>query len=434
MTPRIRSLTPAGGIVGSTPVRRILVPAAVGVLVLGLLGTSGASAEPVHGLYEVRGATSAQDRTEIAATGAAIDHVGDESVLVTATPDDAEEIGGLGYGVEEFDVPVPLADPDPGYTGYAELVGVIDEVVAAHPDIAARSVIGRSHEGRDLLAVKISDNVDVDEDQPEVLFVHAQHAREHLTVEMAVHLMRLLTDGYGGDPRITDLVDDREIWILPNVNPDGSEYDMAGSTWRNWRKNRQPNEGSSSPGTDLNRNWAYEWGCCGGSSGNPSSITYRGPAPESAPEVRVVADFVRGRVVGGEQQITTAIDFHTYSELILWPFGHTYDDVTNGMTREEYDTHAALGEHMAEANGYTPQQSSDLYVTDGSINDWLWGDQRIVNFTYEMYPRSAAGGGFYPPSSVIERETARNEEAVLRLLDYADCPYRIIGEEAAYCG
>ncbi|MFJ9552944.1 M14 family metallopeptidase [Nocardiopsis sp. NPDC101807] len=419
---------------GSTPVRRILVPAAVGALVLGLLGTSGAAAEPVHGLYEVSGATSARDRSEIAATGAAIDHVGEDSVLVTAAPDDVEAISGLGYGVEEFDLPVPLAAPDPGYTGYAELVGVIDEVVAAHPDIAARSVIGRSHEGRDLLAVKISDNVDVDEDQPEVLFVHAQHAREHLTVEMAVHLMRMLTDGYGSDPRITDLVDGREIWILPNVNPDGSEYDMAGSTWRNWRKNRQPNEGSSSPGTDLNRNWAYEWGCCGGSSGNPGSATYRGPAPESAPEVRVVADFVRGRVVGGEQQITAAVDFHTYSELILWPFGHTYDDVADGMTQEEYDTHAALGEHMAEANGYTPQQSSDLYVTDGSINDWLWGDQRIVNFTYEMYPRSAAGGGFYPPSSVIERETARNEEAVLRLLDYADCPYRIIGEEAAYCG
>jgi hypothetical protein len=88
---------------------------------------------------------------------------------------------------------------------------------------------------------------------------------------------------------------------------------------------------------------------------------------------------------------------------------------------------------MADANGYTPQQSSDLYITDGTINDWLWGDQRIVNFTYEMHPRDAAGGGFYPPSSVIERETERNREAVLRLLDYADCPYRIIGEEEAYC-
>ncbi|MFD6950580.1 carboxypeptidase [Nocardiopsis sp. TSRI0078] len=415
------------------PLSRTLVPAAVGALLLGTLAT-GAEAEPAYDLYEVHGVRTAQERTAIAATGAAIDQVGDDSVLVTATPDDAAEIGRLGHGVEEFDPPVPFNSPDPGYTTYAELLGVVDQVVADHPGIAERSVIGRSHEGRDLVAVKISDDVDTDEDQPEVLFVHAQHAREHLTVEMAVHLMRMLTDGYGSDPRITDLVDSREIWILPNVNPDGSEYDMSGTRWRNWRKNRQPNQGSSALGTDLNRNWDYMWGCCGGSSGDPRSITYRGPYPESATEVRVIADFVRGRVVGGEQQITAAVDFHTYSELILWPFGHTYSDVAEGMTREEYETHAALGEYMADANGYTPQQSSDLYVTDGSINDWLWGDQRIVNFTYEMYPSSAWEGGFYPPSSVVERETARNEEAVLRLLDYADCPYRIIGAEAAHCG
>lgn len=77
--------------------------------------------------------------------------------------------------------------------------------------------------------------------------------------------------------------------------------------------------GSSAIGTDTNRNWAYNWGCCNGSSGNPSSVTYRGQAPESAPEVEAVADFVRSRVVDGEQQITSAIHFHTYSELILWP-------------------------------------------------------------------------------------------------------------------
>ncbi|WP_143832843.1 MULTISPECIES: M14 family metallopeptidase [Nocardiopsis] len=419
--------------VALSPLRRTLVPAAVGALLLGTLAP-GAAAEPAYDLYEVHGALTAQDRTEIAATGAAVDQVGDDSVLVTATPDGAAEIGRLGYGVEEFDPPVPLAGPDPGYTTYDELLGVVDQVVAENPGIATKSVIGRSHEGRDLVAVRISDNANADEDEPEVLFVHAQHAREHLTVEMAVHLMRMLTEGYGEDGRITGLVDSREIWILPNVNPDGSEYDMAGTDWRNWRKNRQPNRGSSALGTDLNRNWDYMWGCCGGSSGDPGGVTYRGSAPESATEVRAVADFVRGRVVGGEQQITTAVDFHTYSELILWPFGHTYGSVVDGMTAEEYRTHEALGEYMAEANGYTPQQSSDLYVTDGSISDWLWGDQRIVNFAFEMYPGSAWEGGFYPPSSVVGRETARNEEAVLRLLDYADCPYRIIGAEAAHCG
>ncbi|MDT0327399.1 M14 family metallopeptidase [Nocardiopsis lambiniae] len=415
-------------------VRRTLVPLTAAALLLGALAPGSATAEPEYDLYRVDGVETARERTAIASTGAAIDQVAADAVLVTATPDDAEEIADLGFGVELLEIPQPFANPDPGYTTYPELLDIVDEVTADHPDIAASTVIGTSHQGRDIVAIKISDNVGVDEDEPEVLFTHAQHAREHLTVEMAVYLLDLLTDGYGTDQRITGLVDEREIWIVPNVNPDGSEYDMAGTNWRNWRKNRQPNAGTSAIGTDLNRNWDYRWGCCGGSSGNPSSITYRGRAPESAPEVRVIADFVRSRVVGGEQQITAAIDFHTYSELILWPFGYTYNEVTGGMTREEYDTHVALGTHMADANGYTPQQASDLYITDGSINDWLWGDQRIINFTYEMYPRSAWGGGFYPPSSVIERETARNKEAVLRLLDYADCPYRIIGEEDAYCG
>ncbi|WP_017605131.1 M14 family metallopeptidase [Nocardiopsis alkaliphila] len=417
-----------------SPFRRSLVPVAVGALLLGTLATGSATAEPGYGLYEIDGVTTPEERSEIAATGVAIDHVGEDSVLITGSTEDLDELDSLGYAARAFEPARTLASPDPGYTTYPELLEIIDQVVTDHPGIAAREVFGRSHEGRDLVAVKISDNVTVDEDRPEVLFVHSQHAREHLTVEMAVYLLHLLTDGYGEEPRITELVDGREIWILPNVNPDGSEYDMAGDTWRNWRKNRQPNEGSSAIGTDMNRNWAYNWGCCGGSSGNPSGTTYRGDAPESATEVKAVADFVRGRVVDGEQQITAAIDFHTYSELILWPFGHTYDETTGAMTQEEYDTHRALGEYMAEANGYTPQQSSDLYITDGSINDWLWADQGIVNFTYEMYPRSASGGGFYPPSSVIERETSRNEEAVLRLLDYADCPYRIIGEQDAYCG
>lgn len=104
----------------------------------------------------------------------------------------------------------------------------------------------------------------------------------------------------------------------------------------------------------MNRNWAYKWGCCNGSSGSKSSDTYRGPAPESTPEVKVVADFVRSRVIGGKQQIRAAIDFHTYSELVLWPFGWTYSDTAPGMTQDDRDAFAAVGRKMAASNGYTP--------------------------------------------------------------------------------
>jgi hypothetical protein len=88
---------------------------------------------------------------------------------------------------------------------------------------------------------------------------------------------------------------------------------------------------------------------------------------------------------------------------------------------------------MAATNGYTPEQGSDLYITDGDITDWLWGDQRIWTYTFEMYP-SSGGGGFYPPDEVIVAQTTRNRSAVLILSEYADCPYRAIGKQQQYCG
>ena len=122
---------------------------------------------------------------------------------------------------------------------------------------------------------------------------------------------------------------------------------------------------------------------------------------------------VNSRVVGGVQQIKANIDFHTYSELVLWPFGYTYSNTTTGMTADQYNTFATLGRQMANTNGYTPEQASDLYITDGSSIDWMWGVHRIWAYTFEMYPGSAWGGGFYPPDEVIGRETARNKDAVL---------------------
>lgn len=320
-----------------------------------------------------------------------------------------------------------------GYHSYAETVAEAGRIVAAHPGIARSAVYGTSYEGRDLIAVKISDNVAVDEDEPEVLFTHHQHAREHLTVEMALHLLHLLTEGYGRDKRITGLVDGHEIWIMPDLNPDGGEYDLAGGSRRGWRKNRQPAPGSSAVGTDLNRNWPYRWGCCGGSSGSPAAQTYRGPASESAPEVRAVADWVRGRVVDGVQQIRAHIDWHSYGEMIMWPYGHTRADTAPGLTRDDRAAYAALGRSMAAVNGYTPRQAGDRYVMDGTLGDWMWGTFKIFSYTFEMYPARGAPG-FYPPGRRITAQTARNREAVLRFLEYSGCVYRIIGRAARYCG
>ncbi|WP_343952730.1 M14 family metallopeptidase [Nonomuraea longicatena] len=421
--------------------RLTILLAVLGLFCLTGIQGAGAGAEPpANRQYRVEGPSDARQRSAVAATGAAIEEVAKDSVLVTATSAEAEAIRKLGYRVAEAPRPTPpsgarVADFPPAdsrYHNYAEMNANIDQLVAARPGIASKFVYGTSYQGRQLVGVKISDNVGTDEGEPEVLFTAHQHAREHLTVEMALYLMHLLADNYGTDSRITNIVNSREIWILPDLNPDGGEYDIATGSYRSWRKNRQPNAGSSAVGTDMNRNWAYNWGCCNGSSPTPSSETYRGTSAESSPEVRAVANWVRGRVVGGKQQIRAHIDWHTYSELILWPYGFTYNDTAPGLTQDDRDAHATLGRTMASTNSYTPEQSSDLYITDGTINDWMWGVYKIFSFTFEMYPRTA-NPGFYPPDEQIVPQTTRNREAVLRFLETADCVYRTIGKEAQYC-
>ena len=321
------------------------------------------------------------------------------------------------------------------YHTYAEMSAEVAEVASAHPSIVRRVSIGKSYQGRELWAAKISDNVSVDEWEPEILFDGVHHAREHLTLEQALYVMHLLVNGYvRGDARIRNIVNTRETWIVFAVNPDGAEYDISGGTYHKWRKNRQPTPGTSSIGTDLNRNYGYRWGCCNGSSTSPSADTYRGPAAWSAPEVRAVRDFVNSRVVGGRQQIRAHITFHSAGEEILWPFGYTQTDVPQDMTLDDHNAFVAMGRAMAQTNGYEPKQSSALYVTDGDQIDWMYGVHRIFSYTFEMYPGDGNPMRWYPPDEVIARETARNRSAVLYLLEQADCPWRASGKAASNCG
>ncbi len=332
-----------------------------------------------------------------------------------------------------------------GYHDYAELEAAIDAAVAARPSIVSKRTIGTSFEGRSIWAVKISDNVGSDEAEPEVLMESLHHAREHLTVEMALHIIELLSDNYRANPanianqleqRVTDIVNGREVWIVPMVNPDGAEWDISDSSaFQNWRRNRQLIEGSTVPGVDLNRNWGFKWGCCGGSSGQPGTTTYRGPAPWSTPEIAALRDFVLSRVRDGRQQIRAAISWHTFNEEIMWPYGYTTADLPRTMSPDDLLAFRALGQGMADRNGYVAQQMSDLYILDGNASDWLYGDQRIFAFTIEMYPTDGSKvGGFYPVDDIIDVQTARNDEAVLFFLEQSDCPYRSAGLGDTHCG
>lgn len=441
-----------------TPVTRrarrlvLLFGTAAALMVSANAVPAGAKPPPIRAetsaQFLVTGPKTWDDANSVAATGAVIDYIEHGRLYITATPSEVARIRALGFAVEvdasaqarqaqaatAADIGInafPAADA--GYHDYAEMTAELNQIVADHPSIASLTVIGTSYQGRQIVALKISDNVGTDESEPEVLYNAHQHAREHLTVEMALYLANMYTNDYGVDSRVTNVVNTREIWIIPDVNPDGGEYDIATGSYRSWRKNRQPNTGSTAVGTDLNRNWGYNWGCCGGSSGSTSSETYRGTAAFSAPETRAMRDFVLSRRVGGVQQIKTNIDFHTYSQLVLWPFGYTTANTATGLNADQEATFRTLGTQMASTNGYTPEQASDLYITDGDSLDWMWGAQSIFAYTFEMYPSSASGGGFYPPDEVIATQTARNRVASLMIAEYADCPYRIIGMQATYC-
>ena len=317
-----------------------------------------------------------------------------------------------------------------GYHTYAEMSSDVAATAAAHPTIAQRVAIGKSYQGRTIWAVKISDNVAVDESEPEVLFDGLTHADEHMGLEMTLRIMHWLADGYGKDSRITNIVNSREVWIILAVNPDGAEYDIAGGRFHYWRKNRQPNAGTTAIGTDLNRNFGYRWGGGGRTSANPEAITYRGPYAFSAPESRNVRDFLTSRVVGGRQQIRTAITFHEAGRLVMWPYGYTYADVPPDMTRDDHAALAIIGRRMASTSGYKPEQASDLYITSGTTRDYEYGTYRIFAYTFELSVVD------YPDDSLIPSETGRNKEAVLYLIERAWCPLSVLGTttKIARCG
>lgn len=320
-----------------------------------------------------------------------------------------------------------------GYHTDAELAAELAAIAAAHPDIVQLFTIGTSYQGRPLRAAKVSGNVAVDEAEPEVLIDGLHHGNEHLSAEMTLAALRVLADGYGVDATVTRLVDSREIWIVFAVNPDGAAYDLLGAKgFRDWRKNRQPNGGTTAVGTDLNRNYGYRWGCCGGSSGRPSSRIYRGARPFSAPETAALRAFVNSRVVGGRQQIKAAVTYHTLGRQVLWPYGYIRTDRPADMTADDQRAFVAIGRAMAARNGYRPMQSSSLYVTDGDEIDWLYGVHRIFSFTVELGAPTASGDD--PPDEVIGSETRRNRAALLYLIDLAGCPWAATDREAANCG
>jgi putative cell wall-binding protein len=350
----------------------------------------------------------------------------------------SEVVRAQMVGFSDGRLPVPPATPaypsyDSGYHDPGEMLTLIRATELAYPTLVHVFSMGKSYEGRDIWAAKISDNVSVEENEPEVLIDTLHHADEHLGVEQALYMLATLTSQYATDAYVRRLVNERVVWIVFAVNPDGWAYDLSGGKYHFWRKNRQPYRGYY--GTDINRNYGYKWACCGGSSGNPSAYNFRGPTVWSTPEARVLRDFIASRVIGGVQRIKTHVTLHTNGELILYPDGWSKATYPPDITPDDHAVFVYMARNMSRMNGYRPMKSSSLYVTDGDEIDWLYHQYRIFSFTFELYPvdQPTLTAMVYPPYSIVAAQTARNRGALLYLIDAAACPWAVIGKAAQYC-
>src|SRR4051794_35588225 len=279
-------------------------------------------------------------------------------------------------------LPAAAAEPA-GYAyfhTYAENEAIIDNVVARHPDIARKFSIGTSYEGRQIWAIKLTQDVNGPTNgKPEVMINGLMHARERASNELALYVLQVLGNNYGLSgtlgTRVTRILNTTVVDIIPMMNPDGAEYDFSAATPRKWRKNRQPIPGSPYVGIDLNRQFGYTWSCCkGGASKNPASDTYQGPSAFYTPEDRAYRDFVDSRVSSdGTSKITEILSLHAAARQVLWPYSYTKTNVPHDMTGDDHAAFVALGKGIATRDGYKAQQGSDLYIVSGDQDDWAYG-------------------------------------------------------------
>jgi hypothetical protein len=290
-----------------------------------------------------------------------------------------------------------------GYYTWSELVSVMDQLRAAHPTLVSQRVsLGQSHEGRDLWMFRISDNPSVDEPEPEVRFDALHHAREPEGMQTALYFACWLVEEYGTDPLATYLVNEREMYFVLCVNPDGYEYNRQTSPGGGglWRKNRR-NNGGGVYGVDLNRNYPFAWGFDDqGSSGSTSSETYRGASAASEPEVQAMVSFLASREFG------TALSIHTYGSWWLAPRGYTSGGPAN---EAEYDEVGALA---TEFNGMPYGPASDLlYLANGTTLDHDHATHGTLAWSPEL---GNSGDGFWPVQARIEPIAEENRLGLAR--------------------
>lgn len=407
-----------------------------------------------------------------------------------------------------------------------ELQGIANEYpeIVALYDITSFTKYGKTWQGRSVWGVKVSDNPQVNElNEPKIIIFGAHHAREWMSFEVPLYFLNFLIDNYKKQPtdndndgkineddidgidndkddltdedwneaRISWIIDNREIWIIPMVNPDGVAYDMTiskeGDSGSGWRKNLRDNDGDGEfdpdyDGVDINRNYPYMWSknddlgtvdedgvTVHVDDRNPASDTYHGPEDNydddgdavvpvdiidnptkrnqyiddhidedpydfidndkdgkidedkdggfSEPETMAIEELMKkldsdGNYVNRHSDVSIGISYHSYSELVIWPWGYTSDKAPHDAL------FTYIGKNMAKFNGYTPMKSTDLYPTSGDLDDWMYGSMGVLQFTVEL--NSGEEGGFHPPASLIENTSKKNLGVNIYAAEIAD--------------
>jgi carboxypeptidase T len=312
----------------------------------------------------------------------------------------AQPLSGQASGIPSY----------PCYRTVEETYHAAQRMAADHPTLAQWIDIGDSWEkvnssgsaGYDL-RVLILTNRTVAGPKPKFFVISSIHAREYTPAELNTRFAEYLIDNYDVDPDVTWLLDYNEVHLLLQANPDGRKQAEAGLSWRK-NTNNDYCSNTDARGADLNRNYPFSWNVCspgdGCSSGAPCNLTYRGWEAASEPETKAVVNYVlaqfpdlRADDLSAAAPITTSglfLDLHSYSELVLWPWGFMSSAAPNGTALQ------TLGRKFAYFNNYTPQQSEDLYPTDGATDDFAYGELGVPAYTFEM------GTSFFQSCSTFE--------------------------------
>ena len=308
------------------------------------------------------------------------------------------------------------------YENYHEaddIEAYVDDLIGAHPGIAEKFVIGQSIEGRDIWGVRVTGFGDPG-DRPDIAFNGCQHAREWVSPATVVYILEHLITGYDVDPDITQVMDNLEFHIVPIINQDGYRYSWADPDNRLWRKNRRDNPGPCF-GVDLNRNWSFGWGGQG-ASGDECNDLYRGPSPLSEPESTAWADYMSGL-----ENLVAHIDYHSYGQLILSPWGYTAELPANHSLFECLNEEIQQSIFDDAGELYTTGPLYDtLYPASGVEPDFVFGELGALSWTIELRPEGQGGGGFILPPDQIVPTGQENLPGFIAMAKSALVPVKIV--------